>query len=90
MVMKQLHPGAKWQFRVSGFFGLLFFFIFFGIWFGIVIGAALLNIFGVRSLLVFVILIPSLFIIFLILIEVYARLAYKYWKYEFTEDQLRI
>ena len=47
----------------------------------------LLNLFLSTNLIIF-----FLFgiVLFLILIEVYARLAYKFWKYEFTADQLRI
>jgi len=90
MVMKQLHPGAKWQFRVNGFFGMLFLFIFFGIWGSVAIGGFLVALFGNGVILPFILFLIFIFIIFLVLIEVFARLSYKFWKYDFTQDQLRI
>jgi putative membrane protein len=90
MVMRQLHPGAKWQFRVNGFFGLLFFIIFFGIWFGIVVGTFVLQFFGIESFGIMLVLSLFIILVLLILVEVYARLAYRFWKYEFLGDQLRI
>jgi putative membrane protein len=90
MVMRQLHPGVKWQFRISGFFGILILMIFIGVWVGALVSGILLalGLGGIVGVLIFFYLV--LFIIFIVLIEVYARLAYKFWKYEFTNDQLRI
>lgn len=88
--MKQLHQGAKWQFRVSAFFTTLFFLIFFGIWFGIAISAFLISFFGIEVLGTLVGLLVLLVILLFIIVEFYARLAYRFWKYEFLNDQLRI
>jgi len=86
MVMKQLHPGVKWSFRINGFFGVLFLLIFFGVW----IGIALFEAFGEKITGSFLFLGFFCFILLLVLIEVYARLTYQFWKYEFLEDQLRM
>lgn len=87
MVMTQLHPGAKWLFRIRGFFGSLFLIVFFSIFISSILLPSLdpENISRVMGI-VFLIGI----IILLILAEVYARLAYHFWNYEFTGDQLRI
>jgi membrane protein YdbS with pleckstrin-like domain len=90
MAEKQLHPGAKWLFRIRGFFSVLFLFIFFGIWIGTVIGAFLISNLGLDVLGGIFIVIVLAFILLIILVEVYARLSYRFWKYEFTNDQLRI
>jgi membrane protein YdbS with pleckstrin-like domain len=87
MVMKQLHEGAKWQFRVSAFFGWLFFLVFFSFWITgfIVAWSGVQDFFSIFAGYILV------FIVFLIVLtEVFARLSYKFWKYEFTNDQLRI
>jgi putative membrane protein len=86
MALKKLHPGAKWLFRIKGFFGWLFFMIFFSIWagtflFGFVGGFTLAGVFTYVILIV---------IILIILVEVYSRWAYHFWMYEFAENQLRI
>lgn len=87
MVGKQLHPGARWLFRIRGFFGSLFFIFFFSFFI-----SAFLS--GLRSKVPnfsFIFIIMGFSIILLILFaELYARLSYRFWAYEFTEDQLRI
>ena len=90
MVMKQLHPGAKWLFRITGFFSVLFLMIFFGVFFTSVIGAILISA-GLSALAAILSLAGFLIVIVLLfLVEVYARLAYRFWKYEFLDDQLRL
>ncbi len=89
--MEKLHPGAKWLFRIRGYFGALFILIFFS-WFlfpfigllgaaifgkEVVIGAILIGIF-------------SYIIIIIILAEIYARMAYNRWFYEFTPASLKL
>jgi membrane protein YdbS with pleckstrin-like domain len=88
MVERKLHPGAKWLFRFTGFFSGIFFAFFFSMFIGGLVAAIIVTnpsrIFGLLSIL-------PIFLVFLIIwVEVYARLSYKYWKYEFLEDQLRI
>ena len=86
MVMKRLHPGAKWVFRVRGFFGWLFFMFFFSIW----AGSFLLGVaggFNVSGIIIYAVII---ILVLLILVEIYSRLVYRFWMYEFTGSQLRI
>lgn len=90
MVQKRLHSGAKWLFRIRGFFTFLFLLIFFGIWMGVVFGAVLINFFGIGIVGGLIFAFVIFFVLFMVLIEVYARLSYKFWRYEFTKDQLKI
>lgn len=88
---KQLHPGVKWQFRVSGyFFGLIL--LIMAIFF--IIPDAIAN-FGLGGSVGFVIKLTIFLFIFLIvliivLVEIYARMSYNRWFYEFTDEQLRL
>jgi putative membrane protein len=89
MGLKSLHPGAKWLFRVNGFFRILFGVVFLSIFlFSFLIplmGSNLENAFSIFALVI----IFAIIILF-VFIEIYARLSYKFWKYEFTGEQLRI
>ncbi|MFH1365075.1 MAG: PH domain-containing protein [archaeon] len=90
MAKKQLHLGAKWLFRVSGFVALLFVVIFFS--FFIIPGFiatsqadyGMLNLSSLMGLFVLI------FALLLIWIEVYTQMAYNRWFYEFTDNQLRV
>jgi membrane protein YdbS with pleckstrin-like domain len=81
---KQLHLGARWLFRLTGFFsGFILLCILFGF------SAATLSkdfkninfIFGLGLLYI---------ILFIIIAEIYSRMAYKRWFYDFTDNQLRL
>ncbi len=89
MAMKQLHPGAKWLFRLRALFTAIFFSIFLGIW-ASALFAGIFRSLGASVAFSFLMIILSLIIIAIVLIEVYARMAYNRWFYEFTGDQLRI
>lgn len=89
----QLHPGARWLFRFRGYFGAIVFMMFVG-WF---LFPALFAILGIKSVInlssaIIIILIYGLTFIFLIVIiaEIYARMAYKRWFYEFTDSNLKL
>ncbi|MDO8556530.1 MAG: PH domain-containing protein [Nanoarchaeota archaeon] len=85
--MTQLHPGAKWVFRARGLaiaIALLFFFFFFG-------GAAFTILaFFSGSWVLPVGMVIFFLVIALIIMEVYARLAYRYFSYEVKSDCLLI
>jgi len=90
---KQLHPGAKWLFRVNAYLVMIFLAFFIG-WFiapPIFIGTSLLfeqNSF--QGILAGIILFSIIYIILIVAVgEIYARMAYNRWFYEFTESQLR-
>ncbi len=91
--MEQLHPGAKWSFRISGYFGAIFL-LFFLSWFIFpiigVIGSILLG--GNVGAMVTIFFIGLIIYIALIIIiaEIYARMAYNRWFYEFTPSNLKI
>ena len=78
----KLHPGAKWLFRIraySVFIFLSFFLI------GFILSS---NVSGYLSSL----LLPILYVITFIIVvgEIYARMAYNRWFYEFTDSNLKI
>nr|MBI4156625.1 PH domain-containing protein [Candidatus Woesearchaeota archaeon] len=81
--MNQLHPGARWQFRITGYFlfGIPGFFL--SLW---IIPFAILLF---NSSIAGIILIS--YIVFVIIAsEIYARLSYNRWFYEFTDEGLRL
>jgi len=91
--MEHLHPGAKWLFRIQGYFGFFIFLMFF-IW-GLVpmisiIGSLILG--TSPEAIIGLIIFGIVFYITLVIIfaEIYARMAYKRWKYEFTPISLKL
>jgi membrane protein YdbS with pleckstrin-like domain len=89
----QLHPGAKWLFRIRGFFGSIFI-LFILSWFLFPI-IGLLGMFLFKSNIGAAILTVVIgFVLYIILVivftEVYARMAYNRWFYEFTNDNLKL
>lgn len=80
--MKQLHPGARWVFRLSAYFMMIFLSLFFTVF----LASLLFVNFPLVSFW-------SAVIIYIVLIigvgEIYARMAYNRWFYEFTPEQLR-
>lgn len=89
--MKQLHSGAKWHYRINGFFSFVFASIFLGFFFGGIFlarnaGAA----YPLWNSSEFIFGIVFIFAILLVWVEIFARLSYKFFKYEFKDNQLRI
>ena len=89
--MEKLHPGAKWLFRLGGYVGAIFVMVFLS-WFVVpIVGIVGALIFGIENIgwIVF-----SGFLVYIILIiviaEIYARMAYARWFYEFTPTNLKI
>jgi len=91
--MRQLHPGARWLFRIRGYFGAIFL-LFFLSWFIFPILIPILKlIVGVNasSIIWGALLGLAFYIILIILIaEIYARMSYNRWFYEFTNTNLKI
>ena len=87
--MKHLHPGARWQFRIASYFVLIFIMLFVVV-FSASTFSAIFDLTGTNMFIIF--LIAFLLYIFLIIIfgEIYARLAYNNWKYEFNPTELKI
>jgi uncharacterized membrane protein YdbT with pleckstrin-like domain len=90
--MNKLHPGAKWVFRLKGFYWLFFISLFFvgfaGRMFSVIFSAVTGSSFDIFSY-VFLYFIIGLVFAF-IFAEIYARLSYKFWRYEFTPQNLKI
>lgn len=89
MTKKQLHQGAKWLFRVRGLFSALFFAVFIAV-FSSSFFVSVLGLTPEKTLFAFTLIISAVIVILIIFVEVYARLSYKFWSYEFTDSQLRI
>ena len=88
---QQLHPGAKWLFRFRAYWGFLFLLIFVG-WFAIPLMAFFSLIVGVGGgiFIGFLILFILYIAIVIAIAEIYARMAYGRWFYEFTDTNLKI
>jgi len=89
--MEKLHPGAKWLFRVRGYFGALFLLIFFSWFLFPIIGLIGFLFLGAEALVgIFLIGVFVYILLIIIIAEIYARMAYNRWFYEFTDDNLKI
>ncbi|MBU4308391.1 MAG: PH domain-containing protein [Nanoarchaeota archaeon] len=86
----KLHSGAKWLFRIRGYFSLLIFFIFFGVAViqSFIIKSMFGNSTGNSNNLFLVILLGIVLII--IIVEIYARMAYNRWFYEIEKNDIRL
>ena len=89
---KQLHPGTKWSLRIQGLFtGIFLAFIlswFFGFIFAFMFVAIANNPAAIVGALFSYVIIYI--VVILVFAEIYARMAYNRWFYEFTGEQLRI
>jgi len=85
--MEKLHPGAKWLFRVRAYTIFFFFSIWliFGLFSRIIVDEVSSNLLSLK-LLYFC---SAILIIFLVG-EFYANLAYKNWKFELAQNELKI
>ena len=91
--MNQLHPGARWQFRIGGYFLFGILGIFLGFWIIAPLAGALLYVAGISSSSVMAIVLLSIigYLFFVIVAsEIYARMSYNRWFYEFTDDGLKL
>lgn len=82
MAKQMLHPGARWLFRLNGIVRVFFLVVFL---IAIFVNFALKGInFSIVYSMIFGI------IILIVIIELYARLSYSNWAYEFTDTNLKI
>lgn len=93
--MKQLHPGAKWQFRIGMYITMLFL-LFFVAWFiapiflflGVFLSGGSEG--AIVGILIGIMLFGFFYIVLSILIaEIYARMSYNRWFYDFTKDGIK-
>ncbi len=87
--MNHLHPGVRWSFRIGYYFtALVLFFV------ALVFSFSLFSVVfkGQTSSFTFAILFSALFffLLFFGIAEVFVRLSYNNWKYEFTDKELKI
>ena len=84
--MNQLHPGARWLFRLQSYYPLIFVGIFITIQ-----SFQILRSFAGGSAGVGFILAIILYALFVLIIaEIYARMSYTRWLYEITNDGIKI
>lgn len=84
--MEQLHPGAKWLFRVK-VYALIFFF---SIWISMGFLSRIIVESGLDLLSIGLFYFGFSILTMVLLGELYARLAYKNWKYEFTPNEIKL
>ena len=83
MTKQKLHPGARWAFRIRAYVTLLILFVY------IAISSMVFLLKYSNNWLVLIV--WFLYVLAIILIaEVYARMAYNRWFYEFTDTNLRV
>jgi membrane protein YdbS with pleckstrin-like domain len=92
IIMKsQLHPGARWLFRFKGYSSFIFVFILAFMFSGFYVSeisksnSAIPDFFNM-----IVIIVVSAVLLVLIIGEIYSRMAYTRWFYEFADNQLRL
>ncbi len=83
--MEQLHPGARWLFRIRVYGTLVFIVVLLSLYSMVVIGSFVTD---AQSRLILAIIVGLFIIIFFG--EIYARMAYSRWFYEFTPTNLKI
>jgi uncharacterized membrane protein YdbT with pleckstrin-like domain len=88
MVQKQLHPGARWLFFFRGIFSSIFFVFFLSFFLSGFLLASIAT--GSYNFTLVLTIILIFLAVVIVLAFIYSRLAYKFWKYEFTDEQLRI
>lgn len=90
--MENLHPKAVWLFFFSFLLRGLIIFIFLSFWAGPFFAVSA-GIFGGENVLGYIMAILGLWLIFfglyILFCYVWARLTYKYWKYELSEDAFK-
>lgn len=92
MTKTKLHPGARWLFRVGMFFSLIFLSFFIAMftatfWIGIFAEGFAEGSVGLGTM--FLIWISIVFIL-MIIGEIWVRMAYNRWFYEFTDTNLKL
>jgi len=89
--MKQLHPRAVWLFFISFFIRFLFLMIFAGWWIFIPLNAVLVrsNVSVNTAVLLNILFALAILLFFTVFSYVWARLSYRFYKYELREDGFR-
>ena len=82
--MKKLHPGVKVSWRVSAYISVIILAIFISLWFMPILKVFGVGFFGMLKMFIF------LFVVLAILAEIWIRLSYDRWLYEFTKTNLKI
>jgi len=86
-----LHPGARWLFRLKAYFSLIVPLLFLTAWSSSFIFTIGLKSSGATYLFLAIIFIIIIFLILVLIIgEIYARMAYNRWFYEFTPENLKL
>jgi len=80
--MEMLHPGYKWAIRISSLFKSIFFIIILGFY-----SIGKISVDRATAGLIFL---GIPIFIYLIFIEIYARMSYNRWKYKFNPYELKI
>lgn len=84
--MNQLHPGARWIFRLQAYYPLIFIVISITIW-----SFQIFTLHAGGSIGIGFVIAVLFYILFVIIVaEIYARMSYTRWLYEITHDGVKI
>ena len=84
--MNQLHPGARWIFRLRAYYPLFLFGIFI-----IILSLPILRTIAEGYLTISIVITALFYILFVIVVaEIYARMSYNRYLYEITHDEIKI
>ena len=86
--MEKLHPGARWVFRFGAYLSMVFL-----LFFSFILGLVFLsNLYEGSFSSIFIYSLPFLSVLIVVILigEIYARMAYNRWFYEFTPNNLKI
>ena len=89
--MEKLHPGATWLFRVRGYVGAIILMVFLSWFVAPIIGVVGVLMLGVDAIGGIILVGFIVYIVLIIVVaEIYARMTYVRWFYEFTPTNLKI
>src|SRR3989344_7586794 len=88
--MKQLHPKSVWLFFISFLIAGIFIFLFSGLWLLPLLLVATPVGLGAIGTIIGLIAFVFLFILYVLFCYFWAHLTYNNWRYQFTEDAVKI
>jgi len=86
MALSMLHSGARWSFRLRAYFSMIFICILLSVW----LVPILVGFFSITLPVSIISGLVSYLILTLVIGEIYARMAYNRWFYEFTSSNLKV
>ena len=86
--MEKLHPGARWLFRVRAYVAMI---ALIAISASFIFPLIVLLLFSNPANILIIVILSSVSLMVIVIIsEIYARLSYRFWKYELTPNELKL